>query len=235
MAVDRALLDLAAEQGAVFLRMYRWDPHCLSFGRHEPARRRYDRDAIAGLGLDCVRRPTGGRAVWHARELTYAVAAPDGFGTLPAAYQTIHRMLAEAVRALGADARLAGPPGRTPGPGDGPCFAASVGGEVLVAGRKVVGSAQLRGGGGLLQHGSLLLEDDQDLVYRLSGSPPSGAEAPLGVLLGRPVGFDEAADAVAAAAEVWSRTWQEVDESLILARAESWHHQFRSDQWTWIR
>lgn len=235
MSVDRALLDLAAEQGTVFLRMYRWDPHCLSFGCHEPALRRYDRDAITAMGLECVRRPTGGRAVWHARELTYAVAAPASFGTLPDAYQTIHRMLAEAVRALGADARLAGSPGRTPGPGDGPCFAAPVGGEVLVTGRKVVGSAQLRGEGGLLQHGSLLLEDDQDLVYQLSGGVPSGAEAPLSTLLGRPVGFDEAASAVTTAAAAWSRTWLEVDESLILARAEPWYRQFRSDQWTWVR
>ncbi|MFN2326957.1 MAG: biotin/lipoate A/B protein ligase family protein, partial [Gemmatimonadales bacterium] len=77
MAIDRALLDLAAGEGAVVMRLYRWHPHCLSFGRHEPALRRYDRERIAALGLDTVRRPTGGRAVWHARELTYAVAAPE--------------------------------------------------------------------------------------------------------------------------------------------------------------
>src|SRR5690606_19846924 len=73
MAADRALLDLAVREGVVVLRLYRWDPFCLSFGAHEPAARRYDRDRIAALGLDTVRRPTGGRAVWHARELTYAV------------------------------------------------------------------------------------------------------------------------------------------------------------------
>ena len=65
MAIDSALLDLVDRSGGAFLRLYRWEPHCLSFGRHEPASRRYDRARIAELGLDCVRRPTGGRAVWR--------------------------------------------------------------------------------------------------------------------------------------------------------------------------
>ena len=83
MAVDQALLDLAAGEGRAFLRIYRWEPSCLSFGRNEPALRRYDRAAIERQGLDTVRRPTGGRAVWHADEVTYAVAAPiDTFGSL---------------------------------------------------------------------------------------------------------------------------------------------------------
>jgi lipoate-protein ligase A len=91
MAIDQALLDRAERQGESWLRLYRWAPHCLSFGRHEPATRRYDPDRIAELGLDTVRRPTGGRAVWHAQELTYAVAAPSArFGSLPAAYLEIH-------------------------------------------------------------------------------------------------------------------------------------------------
>ena len=83
MAIDSALLDLADQEGSAFLRLYQWQPHCLSFGRHEPARRRYDVERIRSLQLDCVRRPSGGRAVWHARELTYAVAAPlTAFGGL---------------------------------------------------------------------------------------------------------------------------------------------------------
>ena len=76
MALDQTLLDLAVGEGRGFLRLYRWDPPCLSFGRHEPAMRRYDRAAIERQGLATVRRPTGGRAVWHADEVTYAVAAP---------------------------------------------------------------------------------------------------------------------------------------------------------------
>ena len=76
MAIDHALLDRGAG-GERWLRLYRWSPGCLSFGRHEPALRRYDRGRIESLSLDTVRRPTGGRAVWHAEELTYAVAAPS--------------------------------------------------------------------------------------------------------------------------------------------------------------
>src|ERR1041384_3882728 len=97
MAIDAALLDLAAGEGAAFLWLYRWEPHCLSFGRHEPALRRYGVERIRSLELDCVRRPTGGRAVWHARELTYAVAAPlAAFGGLRQAYGAIHGLLAAA-------------------------------------------------------------------------------------------------------------------------------------------
>jgi lipoate-protein ligase A len=98
MAIDRALPGLAAREGAVFVRLYAWSPHCLSFGRHEPAARRYDRDRLEAEGIDCVRRPTGGRAVWHARELTYAVAAPAAaLGGLRPAYHRIHEWLATAI------------------------------------------------------------------------------------------------------------------------------------------
>src|SRR5436853_7527470 len=70
MALDRALLDRAEMEGESWLRLYTWQPHCLSFGRHEPATRRYDARLIASLGIDTVRRPTGGQAVWHSQELT---------------------------------------------------------------------------------------------------------------------------------------------------------------------
>src|ERR1051325_1084389 len=204
MSIDAALLDLAAGEGAAFLRLYRWEPHCLSFGRHEPALRRYDVERIRSLELDCVRRPTGGRAVWHARELTYAVAAPlAAFGGLRQAYGAIHGLLAAALRLLGARPELAPPTTHHPLPTTpGPCFAAPVGGEVTVAGRKVSGSAQLRHGDAFLQHGSLLLEDAQDLVRSLAGLPEApAAEAPLSAVLGRTVSFAEAAAAVAGCAE----------------------------------
>src|SRR6266566_2515437 len=101
------------------------------------------------LRLDVVRRPTGGGAVWHEHEVTYAVAAPvAAFGSLRNAYHTIHQRIAAALRSLGADATLAPhqppPSGRVDQPAS--CFATPVGGEVLVAGRKLVGSAQVRKG-----------------------------------------------------------------------------------------
>src|SRR3989441_10488252 len=76
MTIDADLLAETARTGRAFLRLYRFDPPCLSLGRNEPAAARYDRAAIARRGLDVVRRPTGGRAVWHEHEVTYAVAAP---------------------------------------------------------------------------------------------------------------------------------------------------------------
>src|SRR2546425_8808837 len=63
MAIDAGLLEQADQTGRALLRLYRFLPSCLSLGRNEPARKRYDRDAIARLGIDVVRRPTGGRAV----------------------------------------------------------------------------------------------------------------------------------------------------------------------------
>lgn len=239
MAIDAALLDWADSENGASLRLYRWEPYCLSFGRHEPATRRYDAERIRTLGLDCVRRPTGGRAVWHARELTYAVAAPlDGFGGLKAAYHAIHEVLAAALRRLGATPLLAPRHTLVPAVHAGPCFAAPVGGEVLVDGRKVAGSAQLRQGDAFLQHGSLLLDDDQGLVRALAGLPDTDtADAPLSRLLGRPVGFEEAAASVAqSAADAWPGLTP-VGELPEPVRAGASRHaaRFQSPEWTWLR
>ncbi len=76
MELDVLLLEDALRTGRATLRLYRWSPSCLSFGRNEPALARYDRTAIEQHGWGVVRRPTGGRAVWHEGEVTYALAAP---------------------------------------------------------------------------------------------------------------------------------------------------------------
>src|SRR5947207_13514786 len=91
MNIDADLLAETARTGRAFLRLYRFDPPCLSLGRNEPAAARYDRAAIARRGPDVVRRPTRGGAVWPAPEVSYAVAAPVAtFGSLRNAYRTIH-------------------------------------------------------------------------------------------------------------------------------------------------
>lgn len=237
MAIDEALLAAAEASGAGFLRLYRWEPFCLSFGRHEPAARRYRRDRIAALGLDAVRRPTGGRAVWHARELTYAVAAPQAaFGSAPAAYLGIHRTIAAALADLGAATTLA-PRGPQASPAArGPCFAAPVGGEVVAGGRKLVGSAQLLRGGALLQHGSVLLEGDQRTLGEVAAGPvPPGRETSLRAVLGRPVGFEEVAGALAGRARSWG-AWEALeDPEPILRQAGPLSERYRSDAWTWSR
>ena len=234
MGLDQALLDDVDHRGDVaYLRLYRWNPPCLSFGRNEPALSRYDRSEIERLGVDVVRRPTGGRAVWHDDEVTYAVAAPvAAFGCLRDSYHAIHRRLARALRALDVDATLA-PPGARPGSlSAGACFAQPVGGEVLVRGRKVVGSAQVRQGTAFLQHGSILLGGSQDLVARVSREPARVANATsLSEVLGRRVAFDEVARAIA-------RTWPTDGEAV--RPGPSAHppirpSAFTDPAWTWRR
>lgn len=237
MAIDQALLDRAERTGEGVVRLYRWSPWCLSFGRHEPALRRYDRVAITRLGLDTVRRPTGGRAVWHARELTYAVAAPSAwFGSLGNTYRSIHQTLATALGDLGVEATLADA-GPATGVGAGACFASSAGGEVTSHGRKLLGSAQLRQGSAFLQHGSLLLEDDQRVVASLTlGDAPPSDEITLVEAAGRPISFDEVAGAVATQFAGWEGEWRgghalpDLDELAAATQAR-----FREDAWTWRR
>jgi lipoyl(octanoyl) transferase len=200
MARDAALLDRADRSGEAFLRLYRFDPPCLSLGRNEPADQ-YDDAAIARLGLDVVRRPTGGRAVWHDQDVTYAVAAPIAlFGGLRNAYHAIHARLAAALRSLGVDATLAlhhPPPSSAILHQPVSCFATPAAGEILVAGRKLVGSAQVRKGSAFLQHGSILLDGSQEIVAAVSRKPPVASTATtLSAELGRRVTWHEVVDAV---------------------------------------
>jgi lipoate-protein ligase A len=231
MGVDAALLALARKGGA-FLRLYRWDPPCLSFGRNEPATRRYDRAAITTRALDTVRRPTGGRAVWHDTEVTYAVAAPIArFGSLPETYRAIHEVLAQAVTSLGAHATLA-PRVRAPRPDAGACFASPVGGEVLAQERKVIGSAQVRDGTAFLQHGSILIENRQQRVAELT---VGGADAPpaagLDEIMGRVPTFSEVVEAIAGAAQsAWGGPWTR--ETPPEPRTPN---PFADPSWTWRR
>jgi lipoate-protein ligase A len=232
MAIDVELLERADRTSEAFARFYRFDPPCLSLGRNE-ATGGYDRAAIARLGVDVVRRPTGGRAVWHEHELTYAVAAPIAtFGSLRAAYHAIHQRLAAALRCLGADATLAlhrpAPPS-TALHHPASCFAMPVGGEVLIGGRKIVGSAQVRRGGAFLQHGSILLDGSQEMIRVVSREPQVAGETTLAAALGRTVAFEEVVDAVVAA-------WDDDVTSTAL------HHppppstaRFLDPAWTWRR
>jgi lipoate-protein ligase A len=191
MRRDEALLDDARQSGSASLRLYRWDPPTLSVGRNQSM------NGVARDGIPVVRRPTGGQAVWHEHEVTYAVAAPIAlFGSLRNGYREIHTRLVAALRSLGVDAVLATarrPNGLTARPVS--CFAAPVGGEILVRGRKLVGSAQVRRGAAFLQHGSILLDGSQEIVSRGSG------EITLADVIGRAVSFEEVAAVVV---ENWS-------------------------------
>jgi lipoate-protein ligase A len=237
MAIDKALHGRADQYGESWLRLYTWMPHCLSFGRHEPATRLYDVDRIAAMGIDTVRRPTGGRAVWHSKELTYAVAAPCAFfGSLQSAYQEIHAMLAAALGRLGIVASLA-PRTRSIPLDAGACFSQPVGGEVMSGTEKLVGSAQFRLGRALLQHGSILLQNEQEVVEGLTRKEPS-----ISVMTFPTPSDDELSAAamveaiVGAARGRWPGTWHVISQPDELLQAASMHYpQFRSPAWTWSR
>jgi lipoate-protein ligase A len=176
MALDDALAASVRAGGPPVLRFYRWSPPCLSLGRNQPARGWYDEAALRARGIEVVRRPTGGRAVLHHRELTYSVAVADGaLGGPRATYAAVNRALVAGLRRLGVAAALQPAAGRAAAPSLSPCFADPAEGEVVAGGRKLVGSAQRREGGVLLQHGSLLLEDDQSLVPALMARGTGGA------------------------------------------------------------
>src|SRR5690606_7668336 len=187
------------------------------------------------LGRDVVRRPTGGRAVWHADELTYAIAAPAALlGDLRTAYRRIHEMLADAIASLGASPALAAAPAGGIPLERGACFAAPAGGEILLPGGKVVGSAQVRQGNAMLQHGSVLLSGSQEPVQAITaGPPPPAGDSSLGRELGRPVRFAEVADAIILAAGP-ARIESAPPEG-ILAAAAAHELQFGSSDWTWRR
>lgn len=185
MAVDASLLEDAERSHRKVLRLYRWDPPTVSIGRNQSP------DGVVREGIPWVRRPTGGQAVWHAHEVTYAVAAPIAlFGSLRSAYREIHERLARALRGLGIPATIAPPPAVRSTGRPAACFAVPVGGEILIRGRKVVGSAQVRRRTAFLQHGSILLSGSQAIVGTGAG------DTTLTAALGRSVTFAEVAAAV---------------------------------------
>jgi lipoate-protein ligase A len=240
MALDHALLESVQHQPRAVLRLYRWQPACLSFGRHQPARGYYDQAAARELGIDIVRRPTGGLAVLHDRELTYAVIAPvDLLGGPRASYHVINAALVAGLQKLGVPAQLA-PGGKRSAFGTThPCFAEPAAGEVVVAGQKLVGSAQRCEKRTLLQHGSILLDGSQDVVGRMAAVPfdLSGRATTLAALLGSTppwpaltaalaAGFAEATGYAVIAGEVGEQTAQRASELEAL---------YRSPEWTWRR
>jgi len=167
MARDVAILKaVSAGDSPPTLRLYGWNPPCLTIGKHQGLEA-VDLEFCRTNGIDVARRPTGGRALLHHLELTYSVVAPLGIPPLPnalqAAYRTICSTLVEACRALGIDAELTGGEVnlRLPNPTSTvPCFEAPAEGEVVVGGRKLVGSAMRAHSGCILQHGAILLDWD---------------------------------------------------------------------------
>jgi lipoate-protein ligase A len=162
MRRDAELLAAQRPGSTPVLRLYSWSPPAVSLGFMQRADDVLDADACRDAGVDIVRRPTGGRAVLHWEEITYAiVGATDDprFGTeLAATHARIGACLAAGLRTLGVEAALSRP-ARDPERRllRAPCFVSPGRAELLVDGRKLLGSAQRRTRTSFLQHGSLLV------------------------------------------------------------------------------
>jgi lipoate-protein ligase A len=164
MAVDEALLEAVGRgESLPTLRLYAWTPACLSLGLAQ-SYKEADVPRLEARGWDVVRRPTGGRAILHVDELTYSVTAPPGEarvqGSVLESYRRLAGALLAAVRVLGLAVEIE-QHGPSVGAEKGPvCFEVPSAYEIVVAGKKLVGSAQARKRHGVLQHGTLPLHGD---------------------------------------------------------------------------
>ena len=223
--------------------IYSWTRPTLSFGRHQPAAGLYDIGKIRSANVDVVRRPTGGRAILHDREVTYSVTAPlQGAAPLRETYARINRILLDGLGRLGVNAELASTTARAPAPSTRPCFEAPGEGELVAGGSKLVGSAQWRDDGALLQHGSILVDDDQSslALFAAAANGVSNDSIPqpatLHTLLGRSPGIEEVATAMFDAVrsredEVASEMAEEEIREETLSRIPH----FLDEGWTWRR
>ena len=222
MAVDHALLESVQAGAAPILRFYRWSAPTLSFGRNQPARGIYEQTKVQK-----VRRPTGGLAVLHHREVTYSVVLPAAvLGGPRASYVRINQALLRGLQRLGVPAHQSPAQPRSLFGTVQPCFAEPAEGEVVAQGRKLVGSAQRYERRVILQHGSILLSNDQ----------PAGA-----------IGLDELLPKVPSAAEI-SAALRDAFGAVCgtclapgelsrreLERANELEELYASESWTWRR
>ncbi|WP_461611404.1 lipoate--protein ligase family protein [Cytobacillus kochii] len=177
MALDEALLDWNSEgKMPPVIRFYGWNPATLSIGYFQKVDKEIKLEAVKENGLGFVRRPTGGRGVLHEHELTYSVIVPEEHPQMPKTVTEAYRVISEGVlrgfQQLGLEAYFAVPRSKEEkemlkNPRSSVCFDAPSWYELVVEGRKVAGSAQTRQKGVILQHGSILLDLDEDKLFSL--------------------------------------------------------------------
>jgi lipoyl(octanoyl) transferase len=181
MALDEALLDWHSEgKTPPTIRFYGWDPATLSVGYFQKVEKEINMDAVKEHGLGFVRRPTGGRGVLHDEELTYSVIVSEDHPEMPKTVTEAYRVISEGIlkgfQGLGLEACFAVPKTAEEreglkNPRSAVCFDAPSWYELVVEGRKVAGSAQTRQKGVILQHGSILLDLDEDKLFSLFKYP----------------------------------------------------------------
>jgi len=167
MAVDEAIM-LAVSRGTTepTVRFYQWSVPTITLGYFQSFDKEVDSDRCSKLGVDVVRRLTGGRAVLHHHELTYSVVVPENNrvvkGTVLQTYLTISRGLVSGLRKLGIPAEISD--GKKVYESSAACFDSPSRYEITAMGKKLIGSAQTRRGNCILQHGSVVIEDTADLL-----------------------------------------------------------------------
>jgi lipoate-protein ligase A len=189
MAVDQAIAEAcAAGDSPPTVRFYRWRPPAVSLGRLQPISD-LDERRVTELGYEIVRRPTGGRAILHTDEFTYSVAAamhhPLMRGGVMDAYLRISNALLAGLHRLGAAAEKAPGDVRVSPDVSAVCFEVPSAYEITVGTRKLMGSAQSRRAGYVLQHGSLPLVGDITRLIDVLALTPEQADALRAELRGR--------------------------------------------------
>lgn len=241
MARDVALMRRAGETGETVFSIYEWNRPTLSLGRNQRAIGCYDLESMRSRGIDVVRRPTGGRALLHHREVTYSVTAPVADGeSLRDSYDRFNRILLEGLLRLGVGAAVASGSSHALPPTDIPCFAEPSAGELISDNRKLVGSAQWRDAGALLQHGSILIENDQSMIADFSIDAGESHDVPAPATLTESLGYrpsvGEVADAMFASVRYSEYpNAVDLDESEIIAATRAGRPAFENELWTWRR
>lgn len=253
MAVDEALLySIGAGQALPTLRLYAWQPTCLSLGYAQPGAD-VDQARLQEHGWQVVRRLTGGRAILHTdqrSELTYSLTLPKehglAAGSILDSYRRLSAALLQAVQSIGlaanADQQLDGA-AKLQGP---VCFEVPSNYEITAGGKKLIGSAQVRKHAALLQHGSLPLDGSlgqicealhfaDEATRRLAQDRVLTRATTLSAALGRPIDWQAAADALINAAEACFDVRLERDGLNQAERAQADQlcaQRYRSDAWT---
>jgi lipoate-protein ligase A len=214
MAVDEAIL--MGDFCQPTLRLYRWEPFCLSLGYGQRAAD-VDLDRLWSCDWRIVRRPTGGRAILHGDELTYSLVLPGGHpigaGSVIDSYRRISHALVTGLEHLGVRAEADQRAERARSAAV--CFETPSHYEVMVQGRKLIGSAQLRREAGILQHGSLPLTGDIGRICDVLCYPnKAGREASRRQLWTR-------ATTLSAASGIDTITWQTAADAIVRGFAET--------------
>jgi len=211
MAVDESILEAMGYSDSLpTLRLYAWEPACLSLGYAQPLAD-VDIPRLNARSWEMVRRPTGGRAVLHTDEITYSVIAPLSeprvAGTVLESYRRLAQALVQALTLLSLPVQVNENTLTPPATATNPiCFEVPSTYEITVDGKKLIGSAQARRKEGVLQHGSLPLVGDLTRIIQVMSFPDEASRNRAGAhllgkattvetALGRRVPWDEAARA----------------------------------------